>query len=507
MVNTVVLGYSHQSNWDKHLSFYGLPLSNKPLLTQRIHVIGYANQQVSRKEARIRWSSLQESAMFANQSENTCCRRSIVRHKVDADDSSMSELESVVFEGKNDSHTREVGVNTKGDELTAELEKIVELKSHKFFHLAGCRIWCQSIFLYRFPYAHWKPVLNLGSSCFSTEYRDSERVFQSSNKGRPWGLPPLAEFFLTMMRLRLGLPKQDMAYCFGISQSTVSRTFTMWINFLFLQFKEIPLWPPQEYIRAHMPQVFREWYPTTWAIVEVFIQKPSLSELQKLTFSTYKNHNTYKGIICISPYGAVIFVSNMFPGSSSDKEHTWQSCLLGLLQPGDSVMVDRGFDIMEDLPPIIRVRLNIPPFICGKSQTNLLRPEKLLHLNIHVEQRMQHICGVLPLSLKELCHYQMLLFENRKKGLVNRVTSVCINGMSITSHIYKDYSLLLLYRMISSCRFCWHQYSRVAEKTKQQDRAPGHAIQFQWNLSKLTTHGPPKDGLNRKVIAIGRTFH
>ena len=124
-------------------------------------------------------------------------------------------------------------------------------------------------------------------------YRDSRRVFETSKKGRPCKLPPLEEFFLTMVCLWLGLLEQDIAYCFGISQPVV---FTTWINFMDLQFKRIPLWPPQQ---------------------------PALPELQQLTFSTYNNHNTYKGIIGISPQiWCCEFLSKLFLGSTSDKEFT-----------------------------------------------------------------------------------------------------------------------------------------------------------------------------------------
>ena len=182
---------------------------------------------------------------------------------------------------------------------------------------------------------------------------------------------------------------------------------------MYLQFKRIPLWPPQGYIRSHMPQVFRERYPTTRVIIdatEVFIQQPALPELQQLTFSTYKNHNTYKGIIGISPSGAVTFVSKLFPGSTSDKELTRQSGLLNLLQPGDSIMADRGFDIMEDLAPI-GVRLNIPPFLRGKSQLDskeLTETRRIASLRIHVERCMERLKNyhifdcVMPLSLMDI---------------------------------------------------------------------------------------------------------
>ena len=87
----------------------------------------------------------------------------------------------------------------------------------------------------------------------------------------------------------------------------------------------------------------------------------SSPELQQMTFSNYKNDNTFKGLVGISPDGSVTFVSLLYPGSISDKELTKRSGILDLLEPGDSVMADRGFEIEEDLL-LIGVKLNIPPF-------------------------------------------------------------------------------------------------------------------------------------------------
>ena len=88
-----------------------------------------------------------------------------------------------------------------------------------------------------------------------------------------------------------------------------------------------------------------------------------------------QNHNTYKVLIGISPSGAVIFVSKLYSGSISDKELTRQSGLLDLLERDNSLMADRGFDILEDLAPR-GVRLNIPPFLSGKSQTRERRHKR-----------------------------------------------------------------------------------------------------------------------------------
>jgi len=140
---------------------------------------------------------------------------------------------------------------------------------------------------------------------------------------------------------------------------------------MYLQFKQISLWPPQEFIQAYMPKIFKQQYPTTRVIVdatELFIQQSSLPELQQLTFSNYKNHNTYKGLIGISPSGAVTFVSKLYPGCISDKELTRGSGLLGSLECGDPVMADKGFYIQEDLAPI-GVKLNILSSISSWKNT------------------------------------------------------------------------------------------------------------------------------------------
>ena len=126
---------------------------------------------------------------------------------------------------------------------------------------------------------------------------------------------------------------------------------------------------------------------------EIFVEQPAIPELQQLTFSSYKNHNTYKGLIGISPTGAVVFVSDLYPGSISDKELTRRCGILDMLDKGDAVIADRGFDIEEDLI-LRRVRLNIPPFLRGKQQLNqaeLVETRQIASLRIHVERAIERL--------------------------------------------------------------------------------------------------------------------
>ena len=112
-----------------------------------------------------------------------------------------------------------------------------------------------------------------------------------------------------------------------------------------------------------------------------------------MTFS-YKNHNTYKGLIGISPSGgAVAFVSYLYPGCISDKELTKQSGILELLEKGDSVMADRGFDIKEYLD-LLGVELNMPPFMKKNKQldeSELVKTRWIATLRIHVERAMEQL--------------------------------------------------------------------------------------------------------------------
>ena len=60
-----------------------------------------------------------------------------------------------------------------------------------------------------------------------------------------------------------------------------------------------------------MPKVFQELYPNTKVILdatEIYVQKPTLPDLQQMTFSNYKSNNTYKVLVGIAPTGAITFI-------------------------------------------------------------------------------------------------------------------------------------------------------------------------------------------------------
>ena len=92
-----------------------------------------------------------------------------------------------------------------------------------------------------------------------------------------------------------------------------------------------------------------------------FLEMPSSVRSQSATYSSYKHHNTAKGLIGIAPSGAISFVSALYAGRCSNKAITKDCGILSLLKSGDSIMADKGFAIENDLPE--GTELNIPPFL------------------------------------------------------------------------------------------------------------------------------------------------
>ena len=79
----------------------------------------------------------------------------------------------------------------------------------------------------------------------------------------------------------------------------------------------LPIWVSKETAVKTMPYCFKSKYPTTRIILdftEQFIEMPTSCRSQSATFSSYKHHNTAKGLVGISPSGAVTSVSDFYAG-------------------------------------------------------------------------------------------------------------------------------------------------------------------------------------------------
>ena len=135
-----------------------------------------------------------------------------------------------------------------------------------------------------------------------------------------------------MCRLRQGFHEDHLGHLFNVSTPTVSRILITWINLCILSL-DISTYGLQGKLLTEQCLKHSKKYGSTWVIIdctEVKCQMPSSLQLNGELFSSYKNHTTLKGLLEISPGGAITFVSQLYTGSISDREIVRRSDLLDL---------------------------------------------------------------------------------------------------------------------------------------------------------------------------------
>ena len=248
------------------------------------------------------------------------------------------------------------------------------LRSHlqKFEYLCGISVEkfdlvmkCIKPYLHRIPYPDSKV---------------SEKLFTYESQ------------FLSMLTVcRHGIDLRFMAFVMDTSESTVQRIFNGWVMFLAAVFNRLDLTPGHGFLLQKMPNVFVE---TGHGLTDIVIdatefkfQCASNFELNSLMFSNYKNTQTGKALIGISPHGMGLLFSDIYPGSISDSEITEKSGVLQFVEEEHEIMSDRGFAI-QDMCAIKVVFLNRPKQKDGDqfSHNEVQRNFDIASTRIHVER-------------------------------------------------------------------------------------------------------------------------
>ena len=126
---------------------------------------------------------------------------------------------------------------------------------------------------------------------------------------------------------------------------------------------------------------------------EVKIQVAYHYQQQGNTWSTYKAGNVIIYLIGITAWGSIAYISPGYEGSISDRELFQRCGLEKFLNPGDQILVDRGFTV-QDLVSAANIKVLHPPFLGGR--TRLSPEEELLfkliaHARVHVERAIRKI--------------------------------------------------------------------------------------------------------------------
>ena len=189
------------------------------------------------------------------------------------------------------------------------------------------------------------------------------------------------QFLMILMKLRHNITDNILAILFGICRTAVGQLFHSWVKFMYRRFACIEIWPEKGIVPPGEPIVIID-------CTECKLQVPLNPVQQQASYSNYKKDNTYKVLVGISHNGAVVFCSDAYGGSISDREIFERCGIMQKLKPGDIVMADRGFNV-QDLLALKDVRLVTPEYMKNRSQLPsraIAASRKVTAKRIHVER-------------------------------------------------------------------------------------------------------------------------
>ncbi|KAJ8677229.1 hypothetical protein QAD02_013016 [Eretmocerus hayati] len=219
---------------------------------------------------------------------------------------------------------------------------------------------------------------------------------------------------MTYVKIKHNISYRFLSLVFGsiITEQHCGRIFVQTILMLNKIMKAIALpWPTRETIKRNLLQCFEGFENTRIVLdcTEIFIQKPQNSCCRIQVYSNYKGGDTIKLMTGVSPGGNMSFISKPYGGRYSDSAIFEQSELVNLLEPGDGVMVDKGF-LIDEICEMKGLCLIRPPFLKNKNNGKFSAKESILTASIakarvHVERFNQRIKvfdmlgGVYPIKL------------------------------------------------------------------------------------------------------------
>lgn len=261
-----------------------------------------------------------------------------------------------------------------------------------------------------------------GKATIKRMERLAEGTTQRSSRGHQWARSFTSgdAFVVTLVKLRTGLGTKVISSWSGIPVGNLSRIFTTWIAYMDNFFKsECPV-PTTGQMANKYPEDWKEAYGTSLIrfvldCTEFRIQQPCSRKAARTCWSDYKHAHTAKLLAAILPTGAYCGTSAAYPGRISDTDILAVSHWLKILQRGDCIPADKGFDQVAHLLHAVGAHLVAP---CRrakgvKSYTADERDgnEQKSNLRIHVERHFSRVQNWQAFSAKKIPLYSVDMIE------------------------------------------------------------------------------------------------
>ncbi|XP_045910750.1 uncharacterized protein LOC123974235 isoform X2 [Micropterus dolomieu] len=214
-------------------------------------------------------------------------------------------------------------------------------------------------------------------------------------------LSKFQQLLLTLMRLRLDLRNQDLAYRFGVKVGTVTRIVHQMVNIMSSTLVPTAVfWPSRAELRKNLPAALRTSHPDCAVIIDCFMvpfEEPvsrGSQQQQRMVPSAQgvgTSYNVLKYLIGVAPQGVVTFVSRGVLGNVSDKSLAEGCGFLCKLLPGDVVLASRDLNIADSVAArgaLFKISASCQGEAYGSSESSPLADtsSEALSVQRHVER-------------------------------------------------------------------------------------------------------------------------
>ena len=203
-------------------------------------------------------------------------------------------------------------------------------------------------------------------------------------------LSPRDQLFVTLRKLRTNVSLKALAWEYKVSDTTITNIVVTWLLVLWQVLVDgmMNQLPSRQRNSQCLPQSFAT-FTNCRAVIdctEIRCAIPKQFAKQSMTYSHYKHYHTLKGLVAVAPNAVITYVSELYPGSTSDKAITQHCGIIDQLQAGDMILADKGFLISDILPT--GVSINIPPFLLKNqfSREQCILTRNIARARIHVER-------------------------------------------------------------------------------------------------------------------------
>lgn len=246
------------------------------------------------------------------------------------------------------------------------------------------------------------------------------------------------QLLMTLVKLRLNTPWLSLADQFCSNKTSLNDIFWKWIDLIYIKMSGLIKWPDHDANIRTLPNTFRQYFPRLTGIIdctEIFIERPKKLEARVTVYSNYKKHSTVKFLVGCTPHGSISFLSKAFGGRISDVELVKRSGLMEKTDhhPGDQILADRGFTLIDEFAATCGVELIIPSFTKGKKQLSAKEVEttrQIASVRIHIERviglvkNRYHILSSGPLAIPTI---KSMSDEHNEEQVasVDKIVTVC----------------------------------------------------------------------------------